>query len=218
MVSLEAPFAVATERNSKSALRRMALEVCARLPVSSTAPRQRCFQGRRSGPVAIWSRCGPLWSSWRTAWRCGRNPGSVRLDYCFHRVVDRSGRTGSSPAQFPASQHSLITATVTGHGKALSLSVATLSGMNTTDWLIIATAAGPIVATLVAPGFTGAIGPSQLPDWRIEPSSLVNQPAMMPRMLPTTGTVSDPISYLEMHWTPLVSCLPIDWSAERAGL
>jgi hypothetical protein len=35
--------------------------------------------------------------------------------------------------------------------------VATISGMNTTDWLIIATAAGPIVATLVAPGFTGAV-------------------------------------------------------------
>jgi hypothetical protein len=30
-------------------------------------------------------------------------------------------------------------------------------GMNTTDWLIIATAAGPIVATLVAPGFIGAV-------------------------------------------------------------
>jgi hypothetical protein len=29
--------------------------------------------------------------------------------------------------------------------------------MNTTDWLIIATAAGPIVATLVAPGFIGAV-------------------------------------------------------------
>lgn len=29
--------------------------------------------------------------------------------------------------------------------------------MNTTDLLIIATAAGPIVATLVAPGFTGAV-------------------------------------------------------------
>jgi hypothetical protein len=29
--------------------------------------------------------------------------------------------------------------------------------MNTTDWLIIATATGPIVATLVAPGFIGAV-------------------------------------------------------------
>jgi len=29
--------------------------------------------------------------------------------------------------------------------------------MNTTDWLIIATAAGPIVATLVAPGFISAV-------------------------------------------------------------
>jgi hypothetical protein len=29
--------------------------------------------------------------------------------------------------------------------------------MNTTDLLIIATAAGPIVATLVAPGFTSAV-------------------------------------------------------------
>ena len=30
-------------------------------------------------------------------------------------------------------------------------------GMNTTDWLIIATAAGPIFATLAAPGFIGAV-------------------------------------------------------------
>ena len=29
--------------------------------------------------------------------------------------------------------------------------------MNTTDLLIIATAAGPVAATLVAPGFTGAV-------------------------------------------------------------
>jgi hypothetical protein len=29
--------------------------------------------------------------------------------------------------------------------------------MNTTDLLIIATAAGPIVATLIAPGFTSAV-------------------------------------------------------------
>ena len=38
---------------------------------------------------------------------------------------------------------------VTRHGYGRS--------MNTTDLLIIATAAGPIVATLVAPGFTGAV-------------------------------------------------------------
>jgi hypothetical protein len=35
--------------------------------------------------------------------------------------------------------------------------MARVTSMNTTDLLIIATAAGPIVATLVAPGFTSAV-------------------------------------------------------------